>query len=55
MKYFTYWDNSQSWHGKKLCTILASCIEFADEHFKIVTGLGAFRCPWVSCLITKKN
>lgn len=36
---WTYWDNSQQWHGKKLFTVKAKTITEANDAFTKETGI----------------
>ncbi len=40
---WTYWDNSESWHGRLIIIVDAPCISIADEIFQYTTNIDPCR------------
>lgn len=53
MKEYTYWDNSNTWHGQQLLVVHAESIMNADKVFEEKTGKNPIKFPWIGCTITQ--
>lgn len=49
LKRFTYWDNSERAHGRRILETVASTIAFADGELFKKRCLHAAKCPWIGC------